>query len=412
MANDAAAASLPMTGLLVRGGLHHGAIVALPEGVERHVGSGVDADVLLIDEGVDVLQCTVLWAGGDTVQVDVVADGMEAYGKRLQAGRQLHLPVGSEVAFSTVTLMIVALEATIGGDSGPVARDVPVQAQSAARQAVLRQLHWGLYALDTLRADKRIHRGAAALVLAALATTAVFHLLDATPTPGELRTQTVAELRRLFPDVQVRTDMAGDVVLYEGYVRDQRELNQLRSIALALDEGRTIVRVVPMDVLQFNASMWLDTYYRDPRIETPGPGRLEVTVPSELAIKQLAGWDFAAVTQRLMQELPELTSVNIAVARTEHEAIPIPAAQLGISLVPLHGGGTYVVGADGAPLFNGAATAEGRINEISRCSLSLHSRDTGALFRLVSGNEQCGKQHIPPAQSMPAIESVRGNQPP
>lgn len=402
---------MTMMGISVQGGLHDGAVVVLPENTRRAVGSAADADILLVDEAVDERQCTLLWKGGDTVEMEVTGQGMDAYGRVLTIGKVLELPVGAIVSMTTTRLMMVRLQPPSELHGQAVVQAPSSGQQMSAHRSVLKQLHWAIYAGALLRANTWVFRGAAGLAGTALLALCMLHLLGSKPGDAQLRDEITAQIQGLFPAVEVNPASVAGVVIYEGYVRDTRELNQLRSIALGITAGRAVVRVLPMDVLEFNASTWLDTYYQDAKIESVGPGKLKVSVASEFAIKRLDGWDFSAISRRLMHELEALKSVSIALAETERHQIPLPAAQLGVSFVPLQDGAVYAVGADGAPLYPGAVTSDGRVLAISRCGLSLRSVESGSVFLLSTQNARCDQKHIPPVRKVPHIDSGRGNEP-
>lgn len=403
--------ALAMMGITVQGGLHDGAVVALAEHLPRRVGSAADADILLVDEAVDERQCTLLWRGGDTVELEVTGKAMDAYGRELATGRVLQLPAGAIVSVATVSLMTVRLQHPSQQHARPVLQPPSAEELLLAHRRVLKQLHWAIYAGALLRSNTWVLRGAAGLAGTALLALATLHLLGAEPGDAQLRAEVTAQIQALFPAVEINPESTSGVVIYEGYVRDTRELNQLRSIALGITAGRAVVRVLPMDVLEFNASTWLDTYYQDAQIESVGPGKLKVRVASEFAIKRLDGWDFDSISRRLMHELEALRSVSIALAESDHPQIPLPAAQLGVSFVPLHDGAVYAVGADGTPLYPGAVTSDGRVLDISGCGLSLRSFESGSVFLLSAQNARCAQQHIPPVQKLPPIDSGRGNEP-
>lgn len=396
-------------GVSVVGGLHDGAIVRLVEGVPRRLGSGADVDILLVDEAVAEHQCSLLWNGGDVVEVEAIGAGMAVYGKALDVGGRLALPIGAVVSISTLSLLVVRLEA-VSCNEDQLGVQAPSETEtSTARRRVLRQLHWLLYARDVLRPGKTTCWAAGGIVAAAVVSSWTVHLLGSAPSPQHLAEASAARIHALFPAVKVHASADVAAIHYDGYVRDQRELNQLRSIALGAGGAPAVLRVVPMDVLQFNASMWLESYYQEARVESVAPGELKITVGSGAAIRELEGWDFSGVGRQLMRELPELSSVSVVLADVKGEEIPVPAAQVGMSFLPTSEGSVYVVGKDGAALFTGAVTPDGRIDSIGNCGLLLHSRNSASSFRLSSGKTGCGDIKIAPGAAGPRVDSGRDN---
>lgn len=386
-------------GIQVVGGLHDGAVLAFVEGEPRQLGSGGAVGILLIDEQVAEHQCTILWNGRDLLALDVVAAGMRAYGRHLDAGKHLDLPVGAAVCIGVVKLVVVNLEDASPIDAAPIVSSASAAEMSTAARRVLKQLHWSLYAKELLRRNTLpywIIGGAAATAAAAVG---VFTAFGGAVGLEELREEVAARVSKAFPAVKVSAGTGAGTILYEGHVRDQRELNELRSTALGVDVAGAVMKVVPMDVMRFHASMWLEKYYQDAVVDSAAPGELKVTVASELAVRVLEGWDFGGVARELMRELPELSAVHIAFADGAGKEIAVPASEVGMSFVPTEDGPVYVVAANGAALFPGAATSEGRIESISDCSMLLHSRSAGTKFRLLSGTGACANKDVPPVRT-------------
>lgn len=391
-------------GITIVGGLHDGAILGFVEGVPRRLGSGADVDILLVDEAVAECQCSILWRGGDVLELEVLDNGMAAYGTLIDVQQKIELPVGAVISISVLQLRVVCLEGASSNETPQQAQPHSDKQRSVARRQVLKQLGWLLYVREMCRPGRAACWMIGGIMVASAAATGTFLFLSNAPGPQQLRADAAARVQRLFPAVKVSQSGGAGTLLYEGFVRDQHELNQLRSIALGMDSGRMVLRVVPMDVFIFNASMWLDHYYLDPDVQSVIPGELQITVGSALAIKTLEGWDFSGVGKRLMRELPELTAVRIVLAQVAGEEIELPAAQMGISFVPTSDGSVFVIGDDGAALFAGAATREGRIDSISGCSLLLDSRAAGARFRMTSRRNGCGDKDVTPRPAAPPVD--------
>jgi len=398
-------------GISIDGGLHDGAVVVLPDDRPRRLGSAADADILLVDDTIAEHQCTLVPGDDDTLRLNVAADGMEACGRALAKDAVLALPVGGTIAMGPVRITVVRLVDTDADAARPTAQ-VPTEDElRRARRHIARQLHWRVYAADVLRANRRVLAGLLAVAGAGVVSLAMLPLLGTRPSDAQVSSEVATQLRALFPAVTLNPHPLEGLVIYEGYVTDTRELNQLRSLIRGLTAGRAVVRVVPMDLLEFQAATWLDAYYDHARVEIAGPGRLKVTVPSDAAIKRLEGWDLPAMQARLLQVLGTVESVSITIAQAHPAPVTLPAQQRGLSIVALQGGGAYAIGADGRRLFPGARTDDGRVLAISRCGLSLRSQDVGSVFHLGTQDPRCNQQHIPPAAASPSLEFRRGTTP-
>lgn len=383
-------------GIKVVGGLHDGAVVGFTEGVALRLGSGTDVDVLIVDSEVAELQCALFWTGSDALVLEAVDDGLAVEQTAITAGQRLELPVGAVLKLSSIGLHVVRLGADPGPDGVLQALTTTETECAKARCRVLRQLGWRPYLQEVLRQRRAACWVIGSTAFAAVAAIGLFQASISTPTPEQLRAEAAQRLRRLFPDVTITSTSPDGAIRYAGFVRDQRELDQLRTIALGVDPARTIVSVVPMDVLQSNASMWLEDYYDDADVAPSGPGTLRVTVGSEAAVRTLAGWDFEQIGQQLVQALPELLSVRIRLAERSGREIIVPAARMGLSFLPGSAGSVHVIDAGGAAIFSGAQTSDGQVENITPCGLVLRSQSTGSVFRVASGNIDCSSKDIAP----------------
>jgi hypothetical protein len=384
-------------GLQVQGGLHNGAVVDLAGAPSHLLGSAGDADIMLVDDGIADHQCRLAWnADKAALEVTALATGLTVYERELAVDGTLDAFIGSRLDLGEIALWIVWLAAGPNEDGLLEALPLSEPERRRARGHVLRQTGVRAYARDVFMHARWPRYAMLVVGMASLVAWTANFVMSRSATAYQQREDAIGDIERTFPAVQARLDHALGITTYEGYVNDQRELNQLRSIALAFDEGRVVIRVVPMDVLAFNASAWLESYYERADVEAVAPGALRVTLSSPQSVRDLAGWDFDAIAARLKQELPSLKKVNITIADPKLAMVSLPAANLGFSVMPLDDGRGFVIGADGSRLFVGAQVKEGELAEVSRCGVALYSIDTGTTFDLKSGKTEPCNQYVPP----------------
>lgn len=347
--------------LHVLDGIHQGAVVALRSRNAWDIGSDVGADLLLVDDGVAARHARLDVAeDGRSARLSALADSVEVFGRPLHAGAEVSLRIGSRFTVGPVGLRLVAGQAEDGAGTTE---------EEAARRHVLRQLDRRAYVLTWLRPPRWIR--SATLVLAAAAGVGALAWLatDAGRAEAEEHARALDFLRARFPSIEIRHSGPTGITRYTGYVDTHAQLGELRAAALAADQGRSVIQVVPMEALQWNARQILDDYYAEPEITVTGPGEIEIKLAAPAAVKNLAGWDVESVVARLRKELPELRRAQVRIAERRAEPVAVRWQDWPYSVVSTRADTFFAITESGERIFDGARSGEGVVKGIHPCGM-------------------------------------------
>lgn len=370
-------------GLHILSGLHAGALIDLGNKPAWSLGWGDGVDILLADDGLAELQCRFAFdAEEEAWTLESCADGIEVFGTALPPEGSIVLRAATQLSASGVDMDVVRLLGAAEPDRPVTILAASDRQRAAARRAVLWQLDRKAYAGAVLHSWRRMRYLPLALLAAGLVVAGVIYQIDRGRAEQEPAREAHDYIRRAFPDVSVDYEKVTGSITYAGYVNAQRDLDYLRTLALAADQGQSVIRVVPMESLAMNTSLLLDEYYRDASVSVTGPGALRVTLAGEDTVKSLTGWNFSAVGALVRRELPELRDVDIAIETTSRDVVKVPRSALHYSVLPTREDTYFAITPGGDRLFAGASVKEGRLDYIGPCVVELSS--SGATFSFSS----------------------------
>lgn len=378
--------------LRILDGVHHGASIALDAKHRWTIGSAMDADVLLVDEGVAERHAQIELAGdGQTITLTALDEGVTVFGKPLAAAAAISLRAGSAWAIGPVNMCLALAPDAHAADE---AISDEAAETAAARRHALKQLDRRAYLLSLARTPW-LARAAKFAVPAVLGLGALAWLALGSGKPTvEDHARALDHIRARFPDVAIDDSQSTGVTTYTGYVDAHAQLGELRTLALAADQGRTVMHVVPMEALQWNALQILDELYVNPEVTVRGAGSLDVALSGPAAVKSLQGWDFKAVEEKLRHELPELRRVRIHLEAPRDERVAVGWSRGPYSVVSTQEDTYFAITESGERIFGGAKSAEGVVRDIYRCGMVVDpERGTHFVFDFSqkSGGDGCGK---------------------
>ncbi|MEX1830055.1 hypothetical protein [Luteibacter sp. CQ10] len=359
--------------LRILSGLHAGAVVELDAHDAWRAGNGIDDGIFLADGGIDASSFVLERSGARRWRLS--GRGLRLYGIDLPMEKTVDVCAGARWSAKGVDLLL---------DNDVVEGD-----EAAARRHVLRQID-GKGFLRAWLSDVRRHVWVVCLPLLLGAALAVA-IVGSNGSPRTIDRQgTWADyLRERFPFVEVELDPASGIATYTGYVESQGELDRLRNLAAAADRGKTFIKVVPMDALVLQASLFLEEFYVSTDVKSVGPGRLKVDIDGAQAMKTLSSWDFGGMAARVRREIPDISEVDIALTNRAPARVDIPWSRAGYSVLLTPGSIPFAVDANGFRLFEGASVNEGTLRRIDRCAIEIQAADDSARFRFVEGDDTC-----------------------
>jgi hypothetical protein len=371
-------------GLHVLGGLHAGALVDLGDKLEWTLGAGEGVDILLADDGLAALQCRFVFDAEDAAwKLESCADGITVFGVVLQPESAIYIRAGAKLSVCGIDMVLVQLQAAIVADHPAMILALSPRRMAATQRAVLWQLDRKAYALAVLRSGRQL-RYLPWVVLGLLVIVAgIKHHIDQRNAEQEPSREAHEYIRHTFPDVKVDYEKSTGTTTYAGYVNGQRDLDYLRTLAMAADKGQSVIHVVPMESLAANTSLLLDEYYREAVVNIAGPGALHIALTSDDAVKSLVGWDFSEISALVRRELPELHDVTIDVAKADRAKVKVPYSALDYSVLPTRDDTYFAISPNGERLFTGASVKEGKLAHIGACGVALASGS--ALFEFSAG---------------------------
>ena len=366
--------------LRVLSGKHAGAIVQLLAEKSWSIGHGENADILLLDEEVRERHACLAWAADEEAwHLTAMAEEVRVFGYPLKPATTAVLMPGSCFSMSGLDFE-VAMVARLDEWGRPIAKANTQDAGHQARMRFLHHAHPWRYRAAVMHSTLQPRYIVAAVGVMVCSAAVVAVLLSRPELSVEYLEDAVAELDRLYPDVNHQLDPVTGITTYKGYVKDQQELGALRQLALKANFGAVIMNVLPMDVLALNVSSTMEAYYRNPQVKVTGPGKIEVDVPSEDAIKDLAGWHLAAVEAKVLRDLPDLRAIKVQLKPSTLPQVSVPLDRLGFSVVSASSGVPFVVNQRGDRLFTGAQVKEGHLNSIDLCRVQLISSNDETIF--------------------------------
>ncbi|CAE6819941.1 FHA domain-containing protein [Paraburkholderia haematera] len=345
--------------IVVTDGVHAGASVVLPGDRPLRIGSGGDADLMVIDESVEPLHVTVELHGAALALVAHHAK-VAVFGRPVPPGRRVTLARGAWFSAGVVTFQF----------SG---RDAPgaTMARDAERAYLLR--HAPLAYLAERWSD-------AAPVTKAMvfATPFAFVLLTwiaSNPWSGVPRATRPNEAFHL---VTTHIDPKSGALVYEGYVQSPADLAALTAGAWS-QKRALVMHVIVLAQLQEQVGEFLARYYRGAEVRPAEPGTFTATLPVVQGFLSPESWDYARVARLARAEISGLRDVTFPGHAQQGERVRVPLEALGLNLlVSPHA--VWLTDAQGVRYFPGARLPIGRITRISACSAYVVRDDDGSVY--------------------------------
>ncbi|HEX7814821.1 hypothetical protein [Dyella sp.] len=361
-------------------GLHAGSLIVLNDKQKWIFGTSDHVDVLLADDDVATEHFSIARNARGAWLLECM-EAMEICDLPIQRGTVLRLGAGMTMrAGGAFMLLACANDETA---DAPEYEPETAEVSAWSRYRIL----WQLDRKACLAQLARQERHRVAVVFAMLICLSVVSLIAhhglARKQATDHRQQLVRYILDLFPHAKVSRDEAAGVVSYGGYVASRQELDRLRALASMADPGRVLVEVVPMDALVFNASNFLDEYYKDISIQGGEAGEINVSVPGQGSMRTLASWDMQGVARKLMATLPDVRSVNVSLAAESPSVITMPWLPGMVSVLRTPGGSYFAVDNEGSRLFDGAMIEHSSVRSMGSCHVELESESGAARYRMV-----------------------------
>lgn len=368
--------------IVVLNGVHAGASVALSAGQPLRIGSGADADLILIDAGIDALHVTVELSGAALALVAHQAD-VTAFGRRVAPGRRVLLQQGGWFSAGTIRFQFGGRDAGSATDMfgmSEAAEDAfdaaadPCDTQAARRAErayLLRHAPLAYLAKRWSYASPRMK----ALVVGAPSGVVLLTWLAAMPpsdTPRAARTDDAFRL------VTTHADTTSGALVYEGYVQSAADLAALTARAWSRQRA-PVMHVIVLAQLQEQLDEFLARYYRGAEVLAAQPGAFIATLPGRNGFLSAESWDYARVARRARAELNGLRELRFPDHAQSGERVRVPLEALGVNLLAGRHA-VWLTDAQGVRYFVGARLPPGRITRISACAADIARDDDGSIY--------------------------------
>jgi len=359
--------------IVVMDGVHTGARVVLSSGKPVRIGSGADADLMVIDEGVEPQHATVESQGASLAVVAHHAN-VAVFGRPISPGRRVLLGRGAWFSVGSVTFQF--------GD-----RDAPsaTLARDAERAYLLRNAPLAYLA-------KRWSDASPVAKAIVLATPVVFGLLtwiSSNPSSGVPRTTRINEAFRL---VTTHLDPKSGALVYEGYVQSATDLAALTASAWSRQRA-PVMHVIVLDQLQEEVGEFLARYYRGAEVHTAEPGAFIATLPDVHGFLSPESWDYVRVARLARAEVHGLRDLTFPGHAQQGERVRVPLDALGLNLLASRHA-FWLTDAQGVRYFVGARLPIGRITRLSACAADVTRDDDGSVYEFfidaAHGQKKCG----------------------
>ena len=357
--------------IVVTGGIHTGASVLLSDGHDLSIGSGAEAGLVLIDEGVAAHHATIR-LDHDHLTLTACADGVTVFGRALRAGRSTVLRYGGSFSVGTVTLQF--------SDSESLTPHAVRNAEWSWLRAHA-PLAWAARRYAALPLAAKL--GVAFAVLLMVAAGAAYELSQRSDANRLPHADNPA-----FRLVSRHVDAKTGVPVYEGYVQSYGDLAAL-AISARSTERAPVLRVLVLDQLRDQLRGFLDKYYRRAQLEAAQPGAFTVTLPAEDGYLLPESWDYRRVARLARAEIDGLRALQFtgpaagATALSDNAPadgpVRIPLEAIGMNLVrSAHG--AWLADSQGAMYFAGARLRIGKLTQVSECLAVVVRDDDGSVY--------------------------------
>jgi hypothetical protein len=357
--------------IVVMGGVHTGASVVVPPGRPLRIGSGADADLMVIDEGIEPLHITVELRGTALALIAHQAK-VSVFGRPVPPGRRVMLARGARFSAGVVTFQFC-------GRHAPGAAIM----RNAERTYLLRHAplvylarHWS----DTSFVTK-------AMVFGAPFAFVLLTWIALSQWPDVPRATRPNEAFRL---VTTHIDPKSGALVYDGYVQSPADLSALTASAWS-QKRAPVMHVIVLAQLQEQVGEFLARYYRGADLRPAEPGTFTAMLPATQGFLSAESWDYARVARLARAEISGLSSLTFPGHAQEGERVRVPLEALGLNLLASRHA-VWLTDAQGVRYFPGARLPIGRVTRISTCSAYVVRDDDGSIYEFFMDADHAPKK--------------------
>ncbi|CAN7764838.1 hypothetical protein LJR034_007368 [Caballeronia sp. LjRoot34] len=345
--------------IVVKGGVHNGASVVVPAGRPMRIGSGGDADLMVIDKGVEPLHITIELHGTALALVAHQAK-VSVFGRPVPPGRRVMLARGAWFSAGVVTFQF-------SGNHAPGTAIV----RNAERAFLLR--HAPLVYLARRWSDASLVTKAAVL-----GTPFAFVLLMWIASSQWSDAPRVARSNEAFRLVTTHIDPKSGALVYDGYVQTPADLSALTASAWS-QKRAPVMHVIVLTQLQDQVGEFLARYYRGAEVRPAEPGTFTAMLPATQGFLSPESWDYTRVARLASAEIKGLGGLTFPGHAQEGEQVRVPLEALGLNLLASRHA-VWLTDAQGVRYFPGARLPIGRVTRISTCSAYVVRDDDGSTY--------------------------------
>lgn len=345
--------------IVVMDGVHAGASVVLPSDKPLRIGSGGDADLMVIDEGVEALHATVELCGSALALLAEHAE-VAVFGRAVPSGRRVMLERGAWFSVGVVTFQFCG-------------RDAPgaTMARDAERAYLLRHAPFAYLA-------RRWSDASSVTKAMVLGVPVAFALLAWTTSIQWSGGPRATHTNDAFQLVTTHLDPKSGALVYEGYVQSAADLAALTASAWSRQRA-PVMHVIVLAQLQEQVGEFLARYYRDAEVRAAEPGAFTAMLPGAHGFLLPESWDYARVARLAHAEINGLRGLTFPGHAQLGERVRVPLEAIGLNLLASRHV-VWLTDAQGVRYFVGARLPIGRVTRISACAADVTRDDDGSVY--------------------------------
>lgn len=349
--------------IVVMDGVHTGARVAMSAGQSLRIGSGGDADLIVIDDGVEPLHVTVELRH-DTLSLVAQHDGVAVFGRRVPPGRRVQMQRGAWFSVAGVTFRF-------GGRDTPG----PTLARDAERAYLLRHEPLGYVA-------KRWSDAAPVTKATAFGVPVAFAMLAWLGSSSPSVEPRLTRHEETFRLVTTHVDPKTGALVYEGYVQTATDLAALTAHAWSRQRA-PVMHVFVLAQLEEQVGEFLARYYRGAEVRATQPGAFNALLPDAHGFLSPEAWDYARVARLARADISGLRELAFPGHAQQAERVRVPLDALGLNLLASRHA-AWLTDAQGVRYFVGARLPIGHVSRLSACAAEVTRDDDGSIYEFVA----------------------------
>lgn len=324
--------------LSICSGLHLGAQVELKDGEILLLGAADDADIRLLDSGVEPHHLQ-LQANRHRLQIKALAGGVCLDGRSLPEGKSRTVKSGARLTLASVEL---EYRATRADGSRITAREWPLISRIP--------VEWRPW-----------------LTVLASCTLLLTVVYPISARDTDEVAQTLADLSDPeFSDVIASHDPGTGSTIYTGHVRNQAHLAVL-TLRARDATASSVIQVVARDQVSLALDDFLDQHYRGARLVELQAGKYRLVTAGPVSHLDAMAWDYAEIARRAKAEIAGLLELEITQDTSMlGAAVGVPLDSIAMNLVTTPAG-SFLTDSGGNRYFEGATLPEGRLLDLNHC---------------------------------------------